>query len=88
MSSLPRWVLVPAVLGGLVGRLRGGDQHQHLLDDVLDAEAGGVDLLDALGGGEELGDGGVVAVAAQHLVGHALARLLGVLEAELLPKPL
>src|SRR5699024_9942424 len=48
-----------------------------------DAEAGGVHGLDPLGGGVELGDGGVVAVAAQHLVGHPRAGVLVVLEVEL-----
>src|SRR5699024_10534354 len=72
---------LPAYLA--LGALGGGDQHQDLLDDLLDPEAGGVHRLDPLGGRVELGDGGVVAVAAQHLVGHPRAGVLVVLEIEL-----
>src|SRR5690625_670462 len=44
---------------------------------------GGVDGCDPVGRRVELGDGGVVAVAPQHLIGHAVAGLLVLLELEL-----
>ena len=74
-------VLVPAGRGDPL--LRRPHQGGDALDGLLQAHVAGVDEGDALGGGEELGDGGVVAVAAHHLVAqgggvHALAGRLQV----------
>ena len=59
-------ILLGVPLGGGVGGLL--HQVQDPFDGLLQGQLGGVHQGDALGRGEELGDRGVVAVAAHHLV--------------------
>ena len=61
----PQGVLTVALGGPVEGRL---DQGRDVLDGLGQVHVGGVHEGDALRGGEELGDGGVVPVTADHLV--------------------